>query len=151
MRRKEKEISDPNEIDSVIRSSQVCRLAMWDGTRPYLVPLCFGYRDRTLYFHSALEGRKMDILRNHPRVCFEFDTGVAVVEAEKACAWGVHYQSVIGYGDVIFLENEAQKQEALAQIMAQYSDRQFVFSKAAVEKTAVFKVPIDHMSGKQSV
>ena len=63
MRRSEKEITDKLAIEKIINASLVCRLALSDGNQPYIVPLCFGYQDRTLYFHSALEGKKIDILK----------------------------------------------------------------------------------------
>jgi nitroimidazol reductase NimA-like FMN-containing flavoprotein (pyridoxamine 5'-phosphate oxidase superfamily) len=61
MRRSEKEITAKTEIESIIQQSMVCRLAMSEGQIPYIVPLCFGYRNDTLYFHSAKEGKKLDI------------------------------------------------------------------------------------------
>ena len=58
MRRTEKQITDAADIQSVIEQSTVCRLAMVDGEKPYVVPLCFGYQDNALYFHGALKGEK---------------------------------------------------------------------------------------------
>ena len=60
MRRKDKEITDRNAIESIIAKSRICRLAMVDDAGPYIVPLCFGFRNNTLYFHSAAEGKKLD-------------------------------------------------------------------------------------------
>ena len=80
MRRKDKEVVDRERIDEIIRGAQVCRLAMIDGDEPYLVPLSFGYDGRAIYFHSAVEGRKVEALRRNARVCFEIDTGVEVLE-----------------------------------------------------------------------
>ena len=66
MRRKEREISDRNEIEAVILQADVCRLAMVDEASPYIVPLNFGFADNSLYFHSAHKGRKVDILKKIP-------------------------------------------------------------------------------------
>ncbi|MBU3917342.1 pyridoxamine 5'-phosphate oxidase family protein, partial [bacterium] len=71
MRRKEKEITDKAIIDSIINDSKVCRLGLSDDNRPYVVPLCFGYENDTLYFHSAHKGMKLDILKKNKQVCFE--------------------------------------------------------------------------------
>lgn len=68
MRRKEREICDPEEMESIISRACVCRLAMCEGYAPYVVPLCFGYEGEYLYFHSATEGRKLEILKKNPRV-----------------------------------------------------------------------------------
>ena len=63
MRRKDKEITHRAEIESIIRRSMVCRLALADENIPYLVPLCFGYKDNSLYFHSVGQGRKIEMLK----------------------------------------------------------------------------------------
>ena len=73
MRRKDKEITDREVIDSIINESTFCRLALSQDDRPYIVPLTFGYDGTALYFHGALAGKKIDILRKNINVCFEFD------------------------------------------------------------------------------
>jgi nitroimidazol reductase NimA-like FMN-containing flavoprotein (pyridoxamine 5'-phosphate oxidase superfamily) len=95
MRRSEREIKDRALIDAIIRQCQVCRLGLSDGEEPYIVPLCFGYDGETLYFHSAPEGKKLDILRNNSRVCFEFDIPEGMREAEQGCRWGIDRKSVV--------------------------------------------------------
>jgi len=50
MRRKDREIEDRAELESIIGSATVCRLAMSEDDRPYIVPLCFGYKDGNLYY-----------------------------------------------------------------------------------------------------
>ena len=57
---------------------------MADEAGPYIVPLNFGFSDDSLYFHSAHKGRKIDILKKNPRVCFEFDLGVKIISGEKS-------------------------------------------------------------------
>jgi nitroimidazol reductase NimA-like FMN-containing flavoprotein (pyridoxamine 5'-phosphate oxidase superfamily) len=53
MRRAGKEITDRAGIDGILRDARVCRIGLPDEGRPYVVPVCFGYRDGALYFHSA--------------------------------------------------------------------------------------------------
>ena len=150
MRRKDKEITDKAAIRSIIEKATVCRLAMVDGDKPYIVPLSFGYQDDVLYFHGSLKGRKIDILRKNPKVCFEFDLIAEPVESENACDWSMKYQSVTGFGKAVFIENPDEKREALSVIMAQYSDRQFQFPEKMLKATAVIKVKIESITGKQS-
>ena len=94
MRRKDKEITDESEIESIIRNSLVCRLGLADNSTPYIVPLCFGYKDNRLYFHSAKEGRKIEILKRNNEVCFEFDDNLEVKAGKAACDWGMNFQEV---------------------------------------------------------
>ncbi|MFO7753597.1 MAG: pyridoxamine 5'-phosphate oxidase family protein [Desulfobacteraceae bacterium] len=150
MRRSEKEIVQKPEIESVIYQSTVCRIAMSDNDIPYIVPLCFGYRDGRIYVHCSLKGKKIDILRKNRNVCFEFDHKAEVVKAENACKWGMKYVSVIGFGKASFIENPEGKRKALEVIMNQYAEGSFRFSEKEVNGTAVIEIEIESMTGKQS-
>ena len=150
MRRKENEITDKTAMESIILGSSVCRLAFSEENRPYIVPLCFGYEDDTLYFHSAREGRKLDILRKNNKVCFEFDVDHEIVEADDACAWGMKYQSVIGFGKGSIIDDIESKRKALNIIMQHYSGNSYEYPDKIVKKTVIIKVEIEHMTGKQS-
>ena len=150
MRRKDKEISEISDINAILKKAKVCRLGMVNGDRPYVVPLCFGFQGNVLYFHSALNGQKIDCLRNNPNVCFELDLIAEPKESEEPCSWTMKYQSVIGFGKAVFVEDLDEKHKALKIIMAQYSDQQFQFSDSKVKATAIIKVDIESMTGKQS-
>ncbi|MFC1883776.1 pyridoxamine 5'-phosphate oxidase family protein [Thermodesulfobacteriota bacterium] len=150
MRRHEKEIFELSAIEAVIHDSVVCRLGISDGDVPYIVPLCFGYKDRTLYFHGSKKGKKITLLRKNDIVCFEFDLDIEVVENVKACDWGVRFRSVIGYGKADVIEDLEEKRKALEIIMHHYSDKEFQFSEKAIEGTAVIRVDVESMTGKQS-
>jgi nitroimidazol reductase NimA-like FMN-containing flavoprotein (pyridoxamine 5'-phosphate oxidase superfamily) len=150
MRRTDREIVDLKVMEEIICNAQVCRLGMIDRDVPYIVPLNFGYRSGTFYFHSAREGRKIGILALGHTVCLEIDGGHDLVTADSACDWGMRYVSVIAHGRPRFIEEPAAKREALAIIMAQYTaTRDFDFPKRAVASTAVFAVDVETMSGKQ--
>jgi len=150
MRRCEKAITDKTSLLSVIQQAKICRLGLSDCNQPYVVPLSFGYENGCLYFHAAQEGRKIDVIRNNNSVCFQFDTEIEIVENEHACEWDMKYKSIIGFGKASFVEDLQEKREALAIIMRHYSNRSFSFSEQSVAGTAVIKVEIENMTGKQS-
>lgn len=150
MRRKEKELEKLSDIEAVIHSARVCRIAMSDENKPYIIPMNFGYKDRTLYLHSAREGKKIDILKKNSLVCFEIDINTKIIPSEKACGWGMQYRSVIGSGTAVFLEDQKERTEALNIIISQYSGRTFEFDPKALDAVAVIRIDISEMSGKQS-
>jgi uncharacterized protein len=150
MRRKDKAITDAVEINAIIAKAKVCRLAMVTDDKPYVVPLSFGYHSNSLYFHGSIKGRKIETIRKNPQVCFEFDQLFETLESEKACEWSVKYQSIIGFGRAILVEEQEEKSTALKIIMAQYSDQEFEFPDDMLKATAVIKVEIESMTGKQS-
>ena len=150
MQRNEKGISDPSIIDAIIRKATICRLGMVDGDTPYVVPLNFGYQANTIYFHGSRKGYKIDIIKKNPNVCAEFDVAVETIVAENACDWSMKFQSVIAFGTASLIDDPEEKRRALEIIMAQYTDEKFVFPENMLAATAVIKVDIERMTGKQS-
>lgn len=150
MRRSDREITDQAEIEAIIRAARVCRLAMWDGEWPYIVPLCFGYREGTLYFHSAREGKKISLLRKNNRVAFSLDLDAEVVTSPLSCRWSMKYRSITGRGEVEFLEEPFAKEAGLGVIMEQYGEGQAAFSEEQLAAVTVFQLQITEMTGKKS-
>jgi nitroimidazol reductase NimA-like FMN-containing flavoprotein (pyridoxamine 5'-phosphate oxidase superfamily) len=150
MRRKEKEITDIEEIEQVIKKAKVCRLGLVDNDGAYIVPVCFGYDRNNLYFHSAPEGRKMELIKKNKRVCFEIDTDVEIVNAEKPCGWTTKYRSVIGTGRAYILEKDEEKVHGLSLIMRQYSEGKPSLDFEKLDSVLVVKIDIESMTGKKS-
>ena len=150
MRRKEKEITDMAEIEQILSRAFVCRLGLCENGRPYVVPLCFGYKDNALYFHCAKEGKKLDIIRKNNNVCFEVDTDYQVIKAEQACKFTMRYKSVIGFGKAMVIEDAEAKRRGLDIIMQQFSKGPFEYPEEDLKKTAAIKVEIESMTGKKS-
>ncbi len=148
MRRKDKEITDPEAIVSIIRRSTVCRLGMSDDGQPYVIPMSFGYQDGAVYFHCAPEGRKIEILRKNPRVCIEFDVDCLLKTGDSACKWGFHFNSAIAFGVAAIIEDSTEKQAGLDIIMRQYSGDVFMYSESALDKIVVIRVNVTELTGK---
>ena len=150
MRRNDKEITDKKAIEDIILRSEVCKLAMCEENMPYIVPLCFGFKNNTLYFHSAPKGKKIEILKKNPNVCFEFEIFTQVIKSAKACKWGMKYRSVIGFGKAGFIADDDLKRQAFDIIMSQYAEGSFIYEEALLKPTIIIKVEIHSMTGKQS-
>lgn len=151
MRRNDKEIRDEDTIKSIIKRATVCRLGLSENNVPYIVPLNFGYKDNFLYFHSAREGKKIDMIRSNNDVCFEIDSDNEIVEGEKACGWSMKYYSIIGFGKAFLVEDFEEKRKALDVIMGHYSgESSFEYPEEAVNNTSIIKVKIERMTGKKS-
>jgi len=157
MRKKEQEITDPAEIRDALNRAVVLRLGFFDGRTPYVVPVNFGYDGGdALFIHSGHEGWKMEILKNHPRVCFEAEVDVAVIppaRPDNHCGFSMAYRSVIGFGSAVILDDPAQKTDALKTIVRHLDPEKLpediVFPEGAVESTAVVRINIESMTGKK--
>ena len=151
MRRTDKEITDRQQIDEIIRGSLVCRVAMAKDNAPYVVPMSFGYDGAAIYLHTAPDGKKIDCFEANPQVCFEFERNVELRhDPQVACKWSFNFESVIGYGTINELVEPAQKEQALNEIMRQYSGKTWPFESASVAKVRVWKIAVASMTGKQS-
>lgn len=151
MRRKEKEIVDSSEIDEILREAQVCRIAFARQDEPYLVPLFFGYDGRCLYFHTAPEGKKLDFIAANSRVCFEVERDVRLAPHDsEACSWSAHFESVIGWGIIVEMRSNEEKEHGLNQIMLHYSGSEWSYDPSQLKGTRVWCVEIESLSGKRS-
>lgn len=151
MRRSEKEVKDIHEIESILKRAKICRIGLCDGNIPYIVPMNYGYKDNCIYLHSAKKGRKIDIIQENPNLCFEVETDIKLVEGgDIACKWGMKFMSVIGYGKARIIEDRIQKEKALAILMEQYTEKNFVFQDKEVDAVSIIEVLIEEMSCKKS-
>jgi nitroimidazol reductase NimA-like FMN-containing flavoprotein (pyridoxamine 5'-phosphate oxidase superfamily) len=152
LRRRDREITNRQEIDAIIRDCLVCRLAMARDDQPYLVPISFGYDGAAVYVHTAREGHKIAYLEAGSRVCFEFERNVELVEhATKACDWSFRYETVVGFGTPQELLEDSEKRHGLDQIMRQYSDRDWSYPQSVLNTARVWRISIDSVTAKRSV
>lgn len=150
MRKEKNEIKDRAAIEAVIQEADICRLGFSVGDRPYIAPLNFGFDGQSLYFHTGREGKKIDMLRQNNRVCFELDLDCQVVRAERPCKWTMAYRSVVGYGVASLLTAPEEKRRALDIIMAHYSGPMGGYPEDLVERVAIIRVDIESMTGRRS-
>lgn len=115
MRRKEREITDFEEIIKILDESNFLTLAMIKGTEPYSVPVNFGYKlddDKKriqIFIHGATEGTKLNCIKNCPRVSFSAVSYSEIGANKEPCAWTDFYRSVCGKGNASILEDADEK------------------------------------------
>jgi uncharacterized protein len=150
MRRKQNEITDKGIIEDILSKSEVCRIGMMDGDKPYIVPLNYGYFDNAFYIHSAPLGKKIDLLKLNNKVCFEIEYSAEIIKHEIPCDWGAKYRSVIGYGTIDFITDFEQKKTGLDIIMAHYGKKNDnAYQDKQVEFIVILKLNIEEITGKQ--
>jgi len=153
MRRKDRELTAKQELLAILDEADVCRIALATGGAPYIVPLNFGFvweDELTLYFHSASEGRKIDLLQRDNRVGFEIDTAHEIVRSENACKWSMRYKSLVGTGAVFFIEDEIEREFALNAIIQKYGHAgRGIFNRETLQRMAIYKLIVEELSGKQ--
>ncbi len=154
MRRSDREIKDINGLEEVIKKCKVCRVGLFDGDFPYVLPLNFGYSKTgdifVLYFHSAVEGKKLDLIKENPHAAFEMDCAHELVSGgDDACAYSYNFASIMGNGAISIIDDVKEKELALLKIMEHMTGRSnFVFSEGDINSVAVLKIEVKGISGK---
>ena len=156
MRRADRAVTAEQEILTILEECIVCRLGMSVNDTPYVVPLNFGFEYEegklTLYFHSGNQGKKLEMLRGNPKVCFEMDCAAEVVANEQPCSFSMRFKSVIGTGRVEFLVADADKLHGL-RVLLRNIDKTKDFKDARFTDTqlrgvTVFKLSVDEFEVK---
>ncbi len=151
MRKFNQKITDPKIIEVILSDSEICRLAMMDGDRPYILPFNYGYENNVIYIHCATKGKKIDLLKVNGNVCFEIEHTAELLKAEKACKWTTRYRSIVGYGEVEIIHEFDQKKKGLEIIMRSNGAVGYLeFEKKHVDAVAILKLNISNLTAKQS-
>lgn len=160
MRRSELEIKDPHVIRGIIGRARIVHLGLVDGARPYVVPLHYGFEfseadslhagaHLTLWCHSALEGRKIDIIRANSMAFVQIDCDEALSPGgERACSYGASYASVMGDAEAWVIEEPREKVRGLTLLMRAQTGRDFAITEAMAASVSIIRIDVPHLSCK---
>jgi len=147
-----KAIINKEELLNIIKQSKTCFVAMVDANGlPYNLPFNFGFDEDYIYLHSGVEGKKMSILQSNPNVCIAFSNNeeLAYQSADVACSHFMKYKSVLVWGPVEFIDDEAGKISVMNKFMKHYTGREdFTYNTPAINNVKVYRVSTKNMSGK---
>ena len=144
--RRERLITDREKVLEILDKAKVLHLGLVDGDEPYIVPMNYGYtfedEKLTFWLHGALRGRKYDIIRKNPKVCFEMECDLVPFEGDVACRYGISYSSLMGRGVAQIIEDTAEKQKALSVLMKTQVDKDFEFNEKLASVVGVIRVDV---------
>ncbi len=153
MTRREREITDINEISKILDKAKVLHLGLVDGDEAYVVPMNYGYTMSdgrlTLYLHGAKRGRKIDLIRTNPKVFFEMECDIEPFEGDIACRYGITYSSIMGRGIAEIVEDVEEKKEALSVLMKTQTEKDFVFEDKMVSFVSVIRIDVAEFTAKR--
>lgn len=151
MRRKDREVTDPNEIAQIMSRCEVLHLGLHDETAPYVLPVSFGMEPdgMTLYIHGAMTGKKYALIAEDNRAGFEMDCTHGLVLDEKSHECTVDYESVMGWGVLEELTEPEEKRHALRLLMRQYHHEDFPFNERPLPRTVVLRLKVMERTAKR--
>ena len=133
MTKRELQITDENQIRAILDTAKVLRLGLAVNNAPYVVPMNYGYTleegKLVLYLHSAMRGKKLDMIRANPNVFIEMDCDWTPFEGEKPCQYGLSYSSIMGRGKAEIVEDVQEKMKAMTMLMKTQTGKDFTFDE----------------------
>ena len=152
MTKRELQITDLQQIRAILDTAKVLRLGLAVNNEPYVVPMNYGYTMEegrlTLYLHSAVRGKKLDMLRANPNVFFELDCDLKPFDGVKPCQYGLSYSSIMGRGEAVLVEDAEEKMKAMTVLMKTQTGRDFSFNEELVSIVAVVRIDVAEYTAK---
>ena len=152
MTKRELQITDPDQIKEILDTARVLHLGLAVDNEPYVVPMNYGYSIEdgklVLYLHSALRGKKLDMIRANPNVFFSLECGLTPFEGQVACQYGVAYSSVMGRGIAQLVEDVEEKKKAMSILMKTQTGKDFTFEDRLVSIVAVIRIDVSEYTAK---
>ena len=152
MTKREFQITDEAKIREILDTAKVLHLGLAVDNEPYVVPMNYGYcleeGRLTLYLHSAVKGKKLDMVRANPRVFFELDCDRMPFEGKVPCQYGLVYSSVMGRGTACIVEDVEEKKQAMSLLMKTQTGKDFSFEDRLVSIVSVIRIDVTEYTAK---
>ena len=152
MTKRELQVTDLNEIKAILDTAKVLRLGLAVNNEPYVVPMNYGYildeGKLTLYLHSAVRGKKLDMIQANPKVFFELDCDLKPFDGVKPCQYGLSYSSIMGRGEARIVEDVEEKMAAMTTLMKTQTGKDFSFNEQLVSIVTVVRIDVAEFTAK---
>ena len=152
MTKRERQITDLNQIKAILDTAKVLNLGLAVNNMPYVVPMNYGYvmdgEKLTIYLHSAVRGKKLDMIRENPNVFFSLDCDRVPFEGIMPCQYGLAYSSVMGQGTAAVVEDVEEKKQAMTVLMKTQTGKDFAFEDRLVSMVAVVRIDVSEYTAK---
>ena len=152
MTKRERQVTDPEQIRAILDKGLVLHLGLAVDNEPYVVPMNYGYtfenEKLVIYLHSALRGKKLDMIRKNPNVFFEMNCDLIPFEGPVPCRYGLSYSSLMGQGHARIIDDPEEKQEAMTRLMKTQSGKDFSFNEKLVSIVSVIRIDVSSYTAK---
>ena len=152
MTKRERQVTDEGQIRQILDNGKVLHLGLAVDNEPYVVPMNYGYafegEKLVIYLHSAVRGKKLDMVKANPRVFFEIDCDIQPFEGKLPCQYGVSYSSVMGRGIARIVDDVEQKKQAMTILMKTQTGKDFLFDDKLVGIVTVIRVDVETYTAK---
>jgi len=150
--KREIKITEPDEISRILDTAKVLHMGLAVDNEPYVVPMNYGYAledgKLVLYLHSAIKGKKLDMIRANPNIFFSIDCDRMPFEGRVPCQYGLVYSSIMGRGKATIVEDVEEKMQAMTLLMKTQTGKDFSFNERLVSIVAVIRIDVEEYTAK---
>ena len=150
--KREIKITEPEEIARILDTAKVLHMGLAVDNEPYVLPMNYGYTleegKLVLYLHSAVKGRKLDMIRANSKVSFSIDCDRQPFEGRVPCQYGLVYSSVMSRGIATIVEDVEEKMQAMSILMKTQTGKDFTFNERLVSIVAVIRIDVTEYTAK---
>ena len=143
-------IESRTEMEELLRRETIGWLATSVDGRPYAVPLNYAYIDGKIYFHCALEGKKLDAIRANPEVCFAVGRQEGEIRRHKGSAvCHPDNESVLCFGRARFIDDVAERLVALNAFNRAFEPKAEDLPEKSAQRCGVVEIVVREMTGRR--
>jgi len=140
------------ECERILKESFTGILVMCHDGEPYAVPINHTYSDGKLYFHCAPTGRKLDMIRANPRVCYVVNNYFGDMrDFEDGVRCHGNWESVIAYGEARVIDDPEELRSAFLTFGRYYYGSDFEPSERSLETTRAIIIEVESMTARREV
>lgn len=158
VRRRERAVEDDAWIRNFLRDAQYCVVATESSGQPFMNPLIFAYDEAShaIYYHTGRKGRIFANVTANPRVCLNACRMLGLISRPQASSFDVAYESVVVFGRVRIIEEEAEAITAFRLLFdkyfpsLRYGEDFSPITSQQLAPTAVHRLDIEAWSGKRN-
>jgi nitroimidazol reductase NimA-like FMN-containing flavoprotein (pyridoxamine 5'-phosphate oxidase superfamily) len=145
-------------IVDFLNQAQVGQIATRSDQQPYITPSLFWYspQQHEIYFHSNITGQVRKNAEQHPEVCFAASRAGKLLPSNYALEFGMQYESVLTFGKIRVVEEEADKKKYLYGLIEKYfpgmipGEHYRPITDQELKRTSVYAITIEKWSGKRN-
>ena len=145
-------VTDPEQIKHILDTAKVLHLGLSVNDEPYVVPMNYGHTMEdgrlVLYLHSAVRGKKLEMIQANSKVFFEIDCDRMPFEGRVPCQYGMVYSSIMGRGTATLVEDPEAKMQAMSILMKTQTGKDFTFNERLVSIVTVIRIDVAEYTAK---
>lgn len=150
MRRFKQELTQAENEEVLANNTSGVLALLGDEDYPYALPLSYVYWQGNIYFHSALDGHKIEAINKHDKASF------CVIDQDDVIPemFTTKFRSVIAFGKIRIVSDMAELRPMLEVLAKRYTPNDDQGIKKEIDenimRTAMIELKVEHLSGKAS-